>query len=70
MRVLFGDDVLGVAFPELGRGHLLEGLGKHDAGIVIRHEAGHLNNPQKNEHWNRVDTGTIYFTPNPYLSTT
>lgn len=70
MRVLFGDNVLGVAFPERGRGHSLEGLGKHDADIVIRHEVGHLNNPHKNEYWNRVDTGTLYFTPNPYLSTT
>lgn len=69
-KYLLGDGLLGIAFPKLNRGMVLETLSGLDLEKVLEHERFHIDHPEASEYRTRVETGTLYWSPNPYVSMT
>lgn len=67
-KYVLGDGILGRAFPDLNVVEILETLTGSDFVLVKEHELHHIRNPAASEYATRIATGTLYFTPNPYLS--
>ena len=69
-KYIIGDGVLGRAFVDHNYIEILDTLTGTDYERVLAHELYHVHHPGASEYETREMTNTLYFTPNPYLSTT
>ena len=67
-KYIIGDGVLGRAFVYQNYVEVLDSLSGDDFNRVLSHEMYHINNPQASEYETRLRTGTLYFTPNQWVS--